>query len=111
MKLKDDDGLEHEVKKLNTMPSRAVFIHSNSKRIMNIFTHAFDGFYNNSVYYTDTDSFYIENKHVGKLDKFGLVGNILLQGKKRLQRWWIFQWTVSSTKNKILFDNNEIWCY
>ena len=69
MKLKDDDGLEDEVKKVNTLPlQKAVFTLSNSKRIMNNFIHAIDGFYNNSVCYTDTDSLYIENKHWGKLD-------------------------------------------
>ena len=43
--------------------------------------HAIDGFYSNDVYYTDTDSLYIENKHWDKLDKVGLVGKNLLQGK------------------------------
>ena len=46
VKLKDDDGLEYEVKKLNTLPLQlAVFILSNSKRIMNNFIHTIDGFY------------------------------------------------------------------
>ena len=31
-------------------------------------------FYTNDVYYTDTDSLYIENRHWDKLDKAGLVG-------------------------------------
>ena len=80
--LKDDDGLEDEVKKMNTLPLQlAVFILSNSKRIMNIFIHAIDGFYTKDVYYTDTDSLYIESKHWDKLDKAGLVGKNLLQRK------------------------------
>ena len=82
MKLKDDDGFEDEVKKVNTLPLQlAVFILSNSKRILNNFIHAIDGFYTNDVYYTDTDSLYIESKHWDKLDKAGLVGKNLLQGK------------------------------
>ena len=48
---------------------------------MNNFIHAIDGFYSNDVYYTDTDSLYIENKHWDKLNKAGLVGKNLLQGK------------------------------
>ena len=82
VKLIDDAGLEDEVKKLNTMPLHlGAFVLSNSKRIMNNFIHANSGFYTNDVYYTDTDSLYIENKHWDKLDKAGLVGKILLQGK------------------------------
>ena len=79
VKMKDDEGLEDEVKKANTLPLQlAVFILSNSKRIMNNFIYAIDGFYTN---YTDTDSLYIESKHWEKLDKAGLVGRKLLQGK------------------------------
>ena len=82
VKLKDDDGIEDEVKKVNTLPLQlAVFILSISERIMNNFIHAFDGFYTNDVYYTDTDSLYIESKHWDKLDKAGLVAKNLLQGK------------------------------
>ena len=82
VKMKYDEGLQDEVKKVNTLPLQlAVSIVSNSKRIMNIFLHAIDGFYSNDVYYTDTDSLYIENKHWENLDKAGLVGKNLLQGK------------------------------
>ena len=55
------------------------FVLSNSKRIMNNFKQAIDGFYSNDVYYTDTDSLYIENKNWDKLDKAGLVGKNRLQ--------------------------------
>ena len=41
----DDVGLEDEVKKLNTMPLHlGAFVLSNSKRIMNNFLHANNGF-------------------------------------------------------------------
>ena len=64
VKMKDDEVSEDEINKANTLPLQlAVFILSISKRIMNNFIHAIDGFYTNDVYYTDTDSFYIENKH------------------------------------------------
>ena len=80
--MNDNVGLKDEVKKLNTMPLHlAAFVLSNSKRIMNNFIHATDGFYTNDVCYTDTDSVYIENKHWENLDKAGLVGKSLLQGK------------------------------
>ena len=64
VKMIDDAVLEDEVKKLNTMPLHlGAFVLSNSKRIMNNFIHAINGFYTNDVYYTDTDSLRIENKH------------------------------------------------
>ena len=57
------------------------FVLSNSKRIMNNFIHAINGFYTNDVYYTDTDSLYIENKHWDKLIAKNLVGKERGQGK------------------------------
>ena len=82
VKMTDDAVLEDEVKKLNTMPLHlGAFVLSNSKRIMNNFIHAIDGFYTNDVYYRDTDSLYIENKHWDTFDKAALVGKNLLQGK------------------------------
>ena len=78
----DGTGLEDEVKKLNTMPLHlGASVLSNSKRIMNNFTHAIDGFYTNDVFYTDSDSLYNEGKHWNILDKAGLVGKNSLQGK------------------------------
>ena len=57
------------------------FVLGNKRRIMNKFIHSINGFYTSDVYYTDTDSLYIENEHWGKLDKVGLVGQNRLQGK------------------------------
>ena len=48
---------------------------------MNNFIHAKNGFYSIDVYYTDTVSLYIADKHWEKLHKAGLVGKHLLQGK------------------------------
>ena len=105
VKMIDDKGLEDEIKKINTMPLHlGAFVLSNSKRIMNNFIHAINEFYTNDVYYTDTDSLYIENKHWDKLDKAGLVGKGLLQGKNDYKDGGIFLRTVSSTENKILFN-------
>ena len=56
------------------------FVLSNSRRIMNNFLRAIDGFFTNDFYYEDNDSVYIENKHWEKLDKAGLVGKNRLQG-------------------------------
>ena len=82
VKMIDDPGLEDEVKKLNTMPLHlGAFVLSNSKRIMNNFIHAIDGFYANDVYYTDTDSLYIENKHWNNFKKAGLFGKICFKVK------------------------------
>ena len=83
VKVNDDEGLDDEVKNVNTLPLQlAVFILTNSKRIMNNFLHAVNGFYTNDVYYTDCDSLYSESKHWQKRDKAGLVGKNLLQVKK-----------------------------
>ena len=72
MEVKDDEGLEDEVEKVNTLPLQlAVFILSDNKRIMNNFIHAIGGLYTNDVYYTNIDSLYKENKHWEKLDKAG----------------------------------------
>ena len=91
VKMADDAGLEDEVKKLNTMALHiGAFVLSNSKRIMNNYIHAFSRFYTNDVYYTDTDSLYTENKHWEKLEKAGLVGKNLLQGKNDYKDGGIF---------------------
>ena len=71
VKMIDDVGLEDEIKKINTMPLHlGAFVLSNSKRIMNNFIHAIDGFYTNDVYYTATDAIYIESKP-GRQSWFG----------------------------------------
>ena len=82
VKMVDEAGLEDEVKKLNTMPLHlGAFVLLNSKRIMNNFIQALNGFHTNDEYYTNADSLYIENKHWDKLDEAELVGKGLIQGK------------------------------
>ena len=91
VKMIDDAGLEDEVRKLNTMPLHlGAFVLSNSKRIVNNYIQATNRFRTNDVYYTDTDSSYIENKHWDKLDKAGLVGKKLQQGKNDYKDGGIF---------------------
>lgn len=48
---------------------------------MNDFIHAIDGFNTFQVWYTDTDSLYINEESYYKLQGLGYVGNELGQGK------------------------------
>ena len=48
---------------------------------MNKFIREKNGFYENNIYYTDTDSLYIEMLYWDVLDKASLVGEELCQGK------------------------------
>ena len=63
VKMKKDDGLDEDCDIENTLPEvLAAFILANSRRIMNKFIREINGFYENNIYYTDTDSLYIEKK-------------------------------------------------
>ena len=55
---------------------------SSRKRTMKIFVREINGFYNNSIYYGDTDSVSIKKKYWDVLDKANLVGEEICQGKK-----------------------------
>ena len=108
VKMIDDKGLEEEIKKINTMPLHlGAFVLSNSKRIMNNFIHAINGFYTNNVYYTDYDSLYIENRHWEKLDQAGLVGKNLLQGKNDYKDGGIFYGLFLAPKIKYCLIINK----
>ena len=108
VKMIDDKGLEDEIKKINTMPLHlGAFVLSNSKRIMNNFIHAINGFYTNDVYYTDCDSLYIENKHWDKLAEAGLVGKNLLQGKNDYKDGGIFYGLFLAPKIKYCLTINK----
>ena len=108
VKMIDDAGLEDEIKKVNTMPLHlGAFVLSNSTRIMNNFIHAINGFYTNDVYYTDTDSLYIENKHWDKLEKASLVGKNLLQGKNDYKDGGIFYGLFFAPKIKYCLTINK----
>ena len=63
VKMKKNDGLEDDCDFKNTLPAfLGDFIVSNSERIMNNFIREINGFYDNSIYYGDIDSLYIEKK-------------------------------------------------
>ena len=91
VKLKKDDGLEGDNDVKNILPSHlGASILSNSKRIMNNFIREINGFYNNRIYYGDTDSLYIEKKYWNVLDKANLVGKNLCQGRNDYKTGGIF---------------------
>ena len=82
VKMKKDDGIDDDCDIKNTLPAvLGVFILGNSRRIMNKFIRETNGFYKNNIYYTDTDSLYIENNYWDVLDKANLVGEEVCQGK------------------------------
>ena len=91
VKMKKDDGLDYDSDVKNTLPAVfGAFILNNSKRNMNNFIREINGFYNNSIYYGDTDSLYIEKKYWDVLDKANLVGEVLCQGKNDYKTGGIF---------------------
>ena len=84
VKLEDDEGVDEydKAKSINTMPSHfGSTILSHSKRLMNDVFREIGAFYNNVIYYTDTDSGYIHKKYWKKLVEKGYVGKSLGQGK------------------------------
>ena len=93
----------------NTLPCHlGAFILSNSKRIMNNFIREINGFYNNSIYYGDTDSLYIEKTYCDVLDKANLVGENLCQGKNDYKTGVIFYGLFLAPKIKYCLTINEL---
>ena len=91
VKFKKDDGLDGDNDVKNTLPIHLwAFILINSKRNMNNFIREINGFHNNSIYYGDTDSLYIEKKYWDVLDKANLAGKNLCQGKNDYESGGIF---------------------
>ena len=84
-----------------------VFVLANSKRNMNKFIHAINGFCTNDVHYTDTDSLYIVNKHWNKLDRAGLVGKNRLQGKNDFREGGIWYGLFLGPQIKYCLTVNE----
>ena len=80
--MKKDDGLHEDFDIKNTLSAvLGAFILSNSRRNMIKFIRETNKFYKNNIYYTDTDSLYIEKKNWDVLDKANLVGREFFQGK------------------------------
>ena len=99
--MEKDDGLDNDCDIKNTLPAvLGAFILSDSKRIMNIFIREINGFYNNSKYYGDTDSLYIEKKDWDVLDKANFVGEGLCQGKNDYKTGGIFYGLFLAPKMK-----------
>ena len=84
VKLEDDERVDDydKAKLVNTMPFHfGSFILSHSKRLMNAVIKQKGGFYNNSIYYTDTDSLYIHKNYWSNLVDIGFVGKYFGLGK------------------------------
>ena len=84
VKLQNDEEVDDfdKAKSVNAMPSHfGSYILSHSKRLMSNVFHEIDAFYNNVIYYTDTDSAYIHKKYWNKLVEKGYVGKNLGEGK------------------------------
>ena len=108
VKLKMDDRLDCDNDVKNTLPSHlGAFILSNSKRFMNNFIREINGFYNNSIYYGDTDSLYIEKNYWDVLFKANLVGKILCQGKNDYETVGIFYGLFLAPKIKYCLTISE----
>ena len=77
VKLKNDEFVDDydKAKLLNTMPSHfGSKILSHSKRLVNGVIKQIGGFYNNSIYYTDTDSLHTHKNHWSNLVENRFVG-------------------------------------
>ena len=99
-----DKGLEDEVQKINTMTLQfGVFVLLNSKRVMNNFIHDTTGFFTNDVYYTDTKRLHIKKKRWNNLDKAGIFGKTLLQGKNDYRDGGVSM-VFFSSQNDLLFN-------
>ena len=75
---------------------------------MDNFIREINGFYNNNIYYTDTDSLYIEKKYWDVLDKANLVGKNLCQGKNVYKTGGIFYGLFIAPKMKYCLPINEL---
>ena len=111
VKMKKDDGLDDDCDIISTVPVvLEAFILGNRKRILNNFIREINEFYNNSLYYGDTDSLYLEKKYWDVLDKATLVGEELCEGKNDYQSGGIFYGIFLASKIKycLTIDNYGI---
>ena len=100
VKIKEDDALESDNDIKNTLPSHVgAFISRNTKRNKSYFIREINSFFNNSIYYGDMDSLYIEKKFWDVLDKACLVGDSLFQGKDDYKTGGTFLWSVPCSQN------------
>ena len=109
MKFKKTDDLNGDKGMKNRLPSHLVaFILSNSRRNLNNFIREINGFYSNSIYYTDTDKLYIGKKNLDVLDKAGLFRSRLCQGKSSFKSGGKFYGIYLSSETKYVLTRNEI---
>ena len=113
VKLEEHEGVDDydKAKSINSMTSHfGSSILSRSKRLMNDVIKEINGFYNNNIYYTDTDSLYIHKKHWSNLVKKGFVGKSLGLGKNDYGNSGIFfAWFLApKIKYCLVFDDYGI---
>ena len=106
--MRKDDGLEANKYLKITLPIYVgAFILNNIKKIFKKFIRDINGFNSNNLYYTDTDSLYIEKQYWDVLDKANLVGKKLCQGKIDDKRGGIFYGFFLASKVKYCLTKNE----
>ena len=108
VKLEDDEGVDDcdKAKLVNTMPCQFDFyISSHSKRLMNDVIKQIGGFYNNSIYYTDTDSLYKHKNCWSPLVDKGFIGKSLGLGKNDYGNSGIFYAWFSAPKKILSSDS------
>ena len=111
IKMKKDDGEDDDCDVKNTLPAvLGAFILGNRRRIRNNFIREINGFYNNSIYYGDTDSLYIEKKYWDVLNEANLEGESLCQGKNHYKTGGIFYglFLAPKIKNCLTIDDYGI---
>ena len=74
---------------------------------MNNFIREINGFHNNSIYYGDTDSLFIERKFWDVLDEANLVGKKFCQGKIDHKSGGIFYGLFLAAKIKYVLAIDE----
>ena len=109
VKKRKDNGLDdddYDIK--NTLPAHlGAFILSNSKRISNNCIRENNGIYINIIFYTDSDSLYVEKRYWDVLDKAKLVGKNLCQGKNDYKTGGIFYGSFLGAKIKYCLTIDE----
>ena len=104
LKMKKDDGVDDDCEKKNNLHAHlGAFILSSSKRLLKVSFGEIDAFYKIKIYYSDTDSLYIEKKNWGVLDKYNLAGEELCLGKKDNKGGSVFYGLFLAPKLKKLF--------
>ena len=109
VKMKKYDGLNDDCDIKNTLPAvLGAFILNISRRIMNKFLREINEFYKNIIYYTDTDSLYMEKLYWDALDKAVLVGEGLCQSGKEYKIGGLFYGLFLAPKIKYCLTIDEL---